>query len=109
MERDQIRKAIATDLRGTPSRNPDSLMSTLPKALNVAPEEISKQIAQMSDLKHIVPIGQASIRLSEEGERFYFSTDKEKTIGFLKTNWPHLTSNVLALFALVVSIIALIY
>ena len=106
VDREEIRRAIATDLRGKPSRNPDSLMPEIARQLGVPVEDVVTQVHQMSDSGHIVPVGQSSIRLSEDGERFYFSTNTEQASYFLANNWPYITSNVIALFALGVSILA---
>lgn len=100
MDKDQIRMAIATDLRGKPSRNPDSLMPDVAKQLNISAEAVVTQMRQMTDLGHIVSVGQASIRLSEDGELFYFSSKKDKTLGYLK-------ANALAILALAISLVAL--
>ncbi|HEY4504164.1 MAG TPA: hypothetical protein VJI73_00135 [Candidatus Paceibacterota bacterium] len=104
MEKSEIRTAIATDLKGMPSRNPDSLIPTLAKLHGLKAEEVSNQVHQMRDIGHIVPVGQSSIRLSDEGEQFYFATKEERITKFLKLNWPHITSHLLAILALIISL-----
>ncbi|OGG80435.1 hypothetical protein A3A39_02675 [Candidatus Kaiserbacteria bacterium RIFCSPLOWO2_01_FULL_54_13] len=108
MNSDVIRSAIAKDLRGKPSRNPESLIPTLAKELGIQAEAVTNEVHRMTDLKHIVPVGLASIRLSEEGERHYFSTNTEQATHFFQENWPHITSNLIAFFALAIAVFALI-
>lgn len=104
MEREQIRKKIAEDLRGRPSRNPDSLIPDMTTQLGIPAEQVNVEVLQMTDHGHIVPIGQASLRLSAEGERYYFSSDREKVVGFFGKNWPHIMSNLIAALALFIAL-----
>ena len=108
MDKDKIRLAIATDLRGKPSRNSASLMPTIAGELHIDVTEVYNQVSQMSDIGHIVQRNETSLRMTDDGERFYFSTGKERVSTFLQRNWPHVTSNLLALIAIVISLCALL-
>ncbi|PIR85620.1 hypothetical protein COU14_03330 [Candidatus Kaiserbacteria bacterium CG10_big_fil_rev_8_21_14_0_10_44_10] len=107
MNAEDIRKAIAEDLRGTPSRNPDSLYPEMSKLLKIRAEDVVTQMHRMEDLGHIAKVGQASIRLTEEGSQYYFSTKQQVVTSFLKDNWPNILSNAIAFIALVISIYSL--
>lgn len=108
MTKEEIRLKIAKDLKGKPSRNPDSLIPELAKSLGLPQQDVNNQVMQMKDIGHIGPTGQASIRLTDYGEHFYFDSWKDKVSLFYKNNWPHITSNSIALLALGVAIWSLL-
>lgn len=107
MDRDYIRRAIAEDLRGKPTRNPLSLAPTIAEKCEVKEEDVWNQLHQMCDIGHVLMRNETSIRLLEGGERHYFSSKEERATHFLSENWPHITSNVIALLSLVIAGFAL--
>jgi len=100
MERDQIRRAIAEDLRGKPSRNPLSLIPELAKKLGVEVDEINYQLLQMVDLGYVFfKNHDTSIRLLNLGDRFYFASRTERCMRYIKNNG-------IALLALLISVLS---
>lgn len=104
MTKEQIRVAIVIELRGKAYVQSYKLKRALEETLGVDANKIHDQIFQMAELGHVVQLNPHEIRLSVEGERFYFSTRREKIVEFLKKNWPYVTSNLIALAALIISI-----
>ncbi|MDB5188238.1 MAG: hypothetical protein JWO50_758 [Candidatus Kaiserbacteria bacterium] len=105
MDRDQIRSAIASDLRGKAYMDRYDQKRALAEKLGISEDDILNQVHQMMDLGHVISLNDYEIRLSIDGERFYFSGKTEKTSEFFKKNWPHITSNVIAILALLISIL----
>jgi CTP-dependent riboflavin kinase len=109
MKTEKIRIEIAIDLRGKSSRNPESLIPDMAKKLEISTPDVMTQIQLMEDLGYVSKAnGGPSIRLTERGEIYYFSTKNQKIIHFLVNNWPNILSNIIAFLALCVSIYALL-
>jgi hypothetical protein len=97
MKKEDIRKAIAEDLRGKYSRNPKSLVPELSKQLEFGQDtnSVLNEVQQMKDIGHIIDIG-SSIRLTEAGEKYYFTSKTDKIFEYLKLHW-------IAVLALIIS------
>ena len=104
MLKNDIRKAIALDLKGRPSRNTNSLLPEMAKNLGIETPDVLTHIQQMSDNGHLIFLAPESIRLTEAGEKYYFASKRERVIEIFKRNWPHITSNTIAVVALAASL-----
>ncbi|MDB5187996.1 MAG: hypothetical protein JWO50_516 [Candidatus Kaiserbacteria bacterium] len=104
MNKNQIRLVIANDLRGRAHVDRFRQKQDLAEKFNIDAGDVHNQIHQMMDLGQVVSLNEHEIRLSVDGERFYFSGKTEKISEFFKENWPHITSNTIAILALLISI-----